>query len=158
MGFSHYPKTVGNIVMAWVQPAPPDVSPDDALPDFIGLPFSEINLWRESLAPGKSAIAYHDAQPFTKFYGSVACDQSLEVSLTFSNDEVDAKGHWITDENIHRLHYDALGQRQNYDPMRSEQTSKIFTLILGRWLRVEIKNTGKAPSEFLRAYIRGSVF
>jgi hypothetical protein len=158
VGFSHYPKTVGNIVMAWVQPAPPDVPPDDGLPDFIGMPFSEINLWREPIAPGKSVIAYHDAQPFTKFYGSACCDQSLEVTLTFSNDEVDANGHWITDENIHRLHYDVLGQRQNYDPTKSEQTSKIFALILGRWLRVEIKNTGKQPSEFLRAYIRGSVF
>ena len=109
MGYSHYPKTVGNIVMAWVQPPPPDVPPGDEMPDFVGRPFSEINLWKEPLAPGKSVVSYHDAQPFTKFYGSVACDQPLEVNLTFSNDEVDAAGHWITDENIDQLHYDALG-------------------------------------------------
>lgn len=158
MGFSHYPKTVGNIVMAWVQPPPPDVPPGAEMPDFVGAPFSEINLWKKPLAPDASVIAYHDAQPFTKFYGSVACDQPLEVTLTFSNDEVDEKGHWITDENIGQLHYDALGQRQNFDPKKPEQSSKIFTLILGRWLRVEIKNMGTRAPEFLRAYVRGSVF
>ena len=158
MGYSHYPKTVGNIVMAWVQPPPPDVPPGDEMPDFVGRPFSEINLWKEPLAPGKSVVSYHDAQPFTKFYGSVACDQPLEVNLTFSNDEVDAAGHWITDENIDQLHYDALGQRQSYDPKKQEQTSKIFTMIYGRWIKVEIKNVGDRPSKFLRAYVRGSVF
>lgn len=158
MGYSHYPKTVGNIVMAWIQPPPPDVPPENGKPDFVGRPFSEINLWKEPIAPGASVVSYHDAQPFTRFYGSVTCDQPLEVSLTFSNDEVDVEGHWVTDENIARLHYDVLGLRQLYDPKRSEQTSKLFSMIFGRWICVEIKNVGDREPDFLRAVVRGSVF
>lgn len=158
MPYSHYPKTVGNIVMAWVQPPPPDVVPGEGLPDFVGAPFSEINLWREPIGPGSSVVGYHDAQPFTRFYGSIACDQPLEVSLMFSNDEVDEAGHWVTDGNIAQLHYDVVALKQTYDPKKPEQASKLFSMIFGRWIRVEIKNVGDLAPTFLRTYVRGSVF
>jgi hypothetical protein len=155
--YSHYPKTVGNIVMAWVQPPPPDIAPDEGMPNFVGAPFSEINLWKKPIAPGTSVVGYHDAQPFTRFYGTVACDQPLEVMLTFSNDEVAADGHWVTDENISSLNYDGIGLRQLYDPKKPE-TSKFFSMIFGRWIRVEIKNVGDRAPTFQRLYVRGSVF
>jgi hypothetical protein len=143
--------------MAWVQPPPPDVPPDDGMPDFVGAPFSEINLWKEPIAPGTSVVGYHDAQPFTRFYGTVACDQPLGVTLTFSNDEVAADGHWVTDANIRSLNYDGIGLRQLYDPKKPE-TSKFFSMIFGRWIRVEIKNVGDRAPTFQRLYVRGSVF
>jgi len=158
MPFSHYPKTVGNIVFAWVQPAPPNVEPEKGRPNFLGRPFSELNRFDKVIEPGGSVVGYHDAQPFTRFYGSIACDQSLSVSLTFSNDEVAADGHLVDDSNIGALYYDALGVRQLYDPTKHEQTSKIFSMIFGRWIRVEIKNVGAKEPTFLRCYVRGSVF
>ena len=102
--------------------------------------------------------AFHDAQPFTRFYGSIACDQPLDISLVFSNEEVDAKGHVVCDENIEALNYDAWGAHQAYDPAKQEQTGKIFSMIFGRWIRVEIKNLGEAEPAFLRIFLRGSVF
>lgn len=111
-----------------------------------------------TLGPGASVVAFHDAQPFTRFYGSIACDVPLDVSLTFSNDEVDAEGHVVTDDNIHVLNYDAFGVRQLYDPAKQEQTGKYFSMIFGRWIRVEVKNVGERPLAILRFYLRGSVF
>jgi hypothetical protein len=156
--FSHYPKTVTNIVFAWVQPAPPDVEHKNGTPNFLGQSFSKTNRFRESLVPGSSVFGYHDAQPFTRFYGSVACDQPLAVSLSFSNDEVDAEGNYIGDHNIRSLHYDAFGAQQLYDPRKQEQTGKIFSMIFGRWIRVEAKNLGDEDPSFIRLYVRGSVF
>lgn len=158
MPFSHYPKTVDNIVMAWVQPPPPDIPPQEGFPDFLGRPFSAMNRWREAVSPGKTLVGYHDAQPFTRLFGSIACDQPLDVSLAFSNDEVDVEGHWITDKNIDSLHYDAYGTRRLYDPTKQEQTGHFFTMIFGRFVRVEIKNIGNAVPSFQRVYVRGSVF
>jgi len=158
MPFSHYPKTVGNIVLAWVHPSSPDVPPADGMPDFLGLPFSELNLARGPLGPGTVATGYHDAQPFTRFYGSIACDQRLDVCLSFSNDEVDVLGRPVTDESLPTLNYDALGARVLYDPTRQEQVGKFFTMIFGRWLRVEVKNVGEAETARVRLYVRGSVF
>jgi hypothetical protein len=158
MPLTHYPKTVQNIVMAWVQPPPPDVAPDEGMPDFVGAPFSEINLWKEPIAPGTSVVGYHDAQPFTRFYGSIFSSQPLEVSLSFSNDEVDADGHWITDENISSINYDVEALKQLYDSKKQAQTGKFFVTIFGRFLRGEIKNVGDVPTEKIRVYVRGSVF
>lgn len=158
MSYSHYPKIVGNIVFAWVQPAPPDVEPKSGSPNFLGQPFSKTNRFREPLGPGSSVFGYHDAQPFTRFYGSVACDRALDVSLAFSNDEVDAEGNPINDDNISSLHYEAYGDRKLYDPTRQEQTGKILSMIFGRWIRVEAKNLDETPPSFLRLVIRGSVF
>lgn len=158
MPFSHYPKTVGNVVLAWVQPPPPDVGPDEDLPDFVGQPFSELNSFDKAIEPGESVVGYHDAQPFTRFYGSIASDQPLEVTISFSNDEVDPDGHWITDDNVHRLNYDAEALSLAYDPEKQRQTGKFFVTIYGRFLRVQIKNVGEAPTEELRAWVRGSVF
>jgi hypothetical protein len=158
MPLTHYPKTSANLVFAWVQPPPPNVKPTEGLPDFLGRPFSELNLWKEPLAPGKSVVGYHDAQPFTRFYGSAASSQKLEISLTFSNDEVDAKGHFVTDDNLGSLNYDALGLRQIYDPTYQEQTGRFFSMIFGRWIRIEIKNVGEAETALLRVFLRGSVF
>jgi hypothetical protein len=158
MPFSHYPKTVGNIVSAWVQPSPPDMVPEKTRPDFLGRPFSEMNRFREPIAPGAVVVGYHDAQPFTRFYGSIFADQPLTVTLSFSNDEVAADGHWITDDNIHELHYDAEALRQIYDPQKQGPTGKFFCTIFGRFLRVEVKNTGDAPTKELRVVVRGSVF
>jgi len=158
MPFSHYPKTVWNIVFACVQPPPPDIPPEKGKPNFLGLPFSKLNRFRGPLEPGACLVGHHDAQPFTRFFGSIASDQPLEVSLTFSSDEVDAEGRHVSDQNIGRLHYDALGVRQTYDPTKQDQTGKIFSMIFGRWIRIEAKNVGKETPKFLRLYIRGSVF
>lgn len=158
MAYTHYPKTVKNIVFAWVQPAPPDVKRAKGRPNFVGRPFSELNRFRQALGPGESVIGFHDAQPFTRFYGSIACDQPLDVILTFSNDEVDVNGNPVNDRNIGDLHYDAPGARQLYDPTKQDQTGRIFTMIFGRWIRFEAKNVGMAEPTFLRLYIRGSVF
>jgi hypothetical protein len=123
-----------------------------------GRPFSALNQFRGALTPGQSVVGYHDAQPFTRFYGSVACDVALEISLLFSNDEIDKDGRPIDDANITALNYDALGARQSYDPTKQDQTGRFFALIFGRWLRFEIKNVGESPTTFLRAFVRGSVF
>ena len=158
MPFSHYPKTVDNIIMAWVQPPPPNVPPQEGLPDFIGRPFSELNLCKEPIGSDKAVVGYHDAQPFTRLFGSIHCDRPLDVSLTFSNDEVDVNGHWITDDNIGSLNYVAHGTRRLYDPAKQEQTGHFFTMIFGRFVRVEVKNTGTDETTFIRIYVRGSVF
>lgn len=102
--------------------------------------------------------AYHDAQPFTRFYGSVAADQPLEVSIAFSNEETDADGYYVNDDNIASLHYDAEALKQLYDPAKQAQTGKWFATIFGRYLRVEVKNVGTKPTSNLRVFVRGSVF
>lgn len=158
MSFTHYPKIVKNIVFAWVQPAPPDVKPKKGRPNFVGRPFSELNRFREPLAPDASDVAFHDAQPFTRFYGSIASDQPLEMTISFSNDEVDAEGNPINDANISELHYDAAALTQFYDPTKQSATGKYFCTIFGRWIRVEVKNVGSDPTSELRVYVRGSVF
>jgi hypothetical protein len=158
MAFTHYPKTVKNVVLAWVQPPPPDVAREAGRPDFLGRPFSELNRFREPVGPGGGVVGYHDAQPFTRFYGSVACSASLEVTISFSNDEVAPDGHWVTDDNISALHYDAEALKQLYDPQKAQQTSRFFVTIFGRWLRVGIKNVSETPTEFMRVFVRGSVF
>jgi hypothetical protein len=155
---THYPKTVENLVFAWVQPRPPDVRPKKGLPDFLGRPFSELNRFKKALAPGESVVGYHDAQPFTRFYGSFASEQSLEITLSFSNDEVTSDGHWVTDGNIDTLNYDAEALRQIYDPKKASVTGRFFVTIFGRWLRVQVRNLGEGSTETLRIYVRGSVF
>jgi len=132
--------------------------PKKGLPNFLGAPFSSMNRFRAPIEPGQSVFGYHDAQPFTRFYGTIACDQSLDVSILFSNDEVDAGGNYVSDNNIGSLNYDGFGARQAYDPQKQEQTGKIISLIFGRWIRVEAKNTGKQAPTFLRLCVRGSVF
>ena len=158
MPLTHYPKTSDNLVFAWVQPPPPDVAPVEGLPDFLGRPFSELNRFKDPIPPGGSVVGYHDAQPFTRFYGGVCADQKLDIALAFSNDEVASDGRVVRDDNISELNYDVLGVRQLYDPAKHEQTSKIFTMIFGRWIRIEIKNVGERETSLLRAVIRGSVF
>lgn len=153
MPFSHYPKNSFNLIFAWVQPAPPDRTP------FLGQPrFADLNRFEAPLDPGQSVVAYHDAQPFTRFYGSLASDQLLEMTLSFSNEETAEDGHWVTDDNIASLHYDAEALRQLYDPAKQAATGKFFATIFGRYIRVAVKNTGTAPTKTLRALIRGSVF
>lgn len=117
-----------------------------------------MNLFRVPIGPGESVVAYHDAQPFTRFYGSVACSCALEVTIAFSNDEVDPEGRVIGDSNIGTLHYDAEALRQLYDPSKQAQTGRFFSTIYGHWIRVEVKNVGTEPTRELRAYVRGSVF
>jgi hypothetical protein len=91
-------------------------------------------------------------------YGSVFCDQPLEVVLSFSNDEVAPDGDWVKDENLKELHYDAEALRQLYDPKKQGPTGKFFSTIYGRWLRIEVKNLGTAPTSEMRVFVRGSVF
>jgi hypothetical protein len=155
---THYPKTAENLVFAWVQPRPPDVRPKKGLPDFLGRPFSELNRFDKPIAPQQSVVGYHDAQPFTRFYGSIASDQPLEVTITFSNDEVDGEGRHVSDDNISKLRYDAEALRQLYDPNKQGPTGKYFVTIFGHWIRVEVKNVGEKPTGELRVYVRGSVF
>jgi len=158
MPFSHYPKTVNNIVMAWVQPPPPDVPRGKGLPDFLGRPFSEINLWKVPLLPGQSVVGYHDAQPFTRFYGSIGCDQKLQLKASFSNDEVAPDGHWVTDANLPSLHYDAQPLIHAYDPDQQALTGRFWFTIFGRWLKIELLNVSDRAPAAMRLYVRGSVF
>ena len=63
----------------------------------------------------------------------------------------------VSDGNIDALNYDALGVHVVYDPKKQE-TGRFFVVIYGRWIKIEIKNLGDQEPEFLRAYVRGSVF
>lgn len=91
-------------------------------------------------------------------YGTIASDQPLEVTFAFSNEETGSNGCFVSDGNIHELNYDGEALRQMYDPAKQGSTGKYFVMIYGRWLRVEIKNVGTAPTERLRVFVRGSVF
>jgi hypothetical protein len=150
--FSHYPKLTANVIFAWVWPAPPD------RPNFLHLPrLSRLNRMGGPLMPGDSLVAYHEGINFTRFYGSIVADQRLEATFAFSNDEVAPDGHWVNDDNLKDLHYDAMALRKEYDPKKPDAAGYLVT-IYGRWLRVTVKNLGDAPTEFLRVYVRGSVF
>ena len=117
-----------------------------------------MNLATGTLAPGESFVAYHSSQNFTRFFGSIAADQPVEVECTFSNDEVTDDGDWVTDENMKTLHYDAEALKVAYDPTKQAATGKFLVTIFGRWLRVSVKNVGTTPMEKYRIYVRGSVF
>lgn len=80
------------------------------------------------------------------------------MTLSFSNEETDADGFYVTDENIATLNYDVEALKQAYDPAKQAQTGKWFATIFGRYLRVEVKNVGKESTKFLRVFVRGSVF
>lgn len=152
MPFTHYPKLVANVIFAWVQPPPPDKK------NFLNQPrFKKLNRFREPLPPKKSVVAYHEAQNFTRFYGSIYADQPLEVTFSFSNDEVDDDGNWVTDNNLPSLHYDAEALKKAFDPKKSGQGGFLVT-IYGRWLKVEVTNVGDKPTEKMRVIVRGSVF
>jgi hypothetical protein len=151
--FTHYPKLAANVIFAWVQPPPPDK------PGFLNQPrFASLNRFTEALAPGQVVVGYQEAQNFTRFYGSIAADQKLEVTFTFSNDEVGPDGSPVTDDSLPLLNYDAEALKQLYDPTKQGATGKYFVTIFGRWLRVEVKNTGEKATEKLRVFVRGSVF
>lgn len=153
MPFTHYPKLADNIIFAWVQPPPPKKK------SFLNMrSFSELNRFDKPIEPNESVVAYQDAQNFTRFYGSIASDQKLEVTFSFSNEEVDEKGYWIGDDNITGLNYDAEALKQIYDPAKQGASGKYFVTIFGRWLKVEVKNVGDKPTETLRVFVRGSVF
>lgn len=138
-------------------PAPPD-KPHPHLP----LPLlSEVNRATGPLEPGKVIRVYHEAQNFTRFYGSITADQPLEIACSFSNDEVFLEGgEHVNDTNIHLLNYDAEALRQTFDPAKPKASngSKFFVTIFGRWICFELTNKGTAPTQFVRAYLRGSVF
>lgn len=153
MPFTHYPKLASNVIFAWVQPPPVDK------PGFLNQPrFSLLNRFKKPLEPGETVVDYQEAQNFTRFYGSIAADQKLEVTFTFSNDEVGPDGDYITDEMLPKLNYDAEALKQLYEPTKQGATGKYFVTIFGRWLRVEVKNAGDKPTEKLRVFVRGSVF
>ena len=126
---------------------------------FFGQPkFSTLNLFDKPLEPGVVVSAFHDAQPFTRFYGSVASDQPLEMTLAFSNEETDTNGDYVTDDNIASLNFDAEALKQMYEPTKQGPTGKYFCTIFGRYFRVQLKNVGTKPTDFLRVFVRGSVF
>lgn len=153
MPFTHYPKLAANVIFAWVQPPPPDEK------GFLNQPrFSSLNRFTKPLVPEQTVVGYQEAQNFTRFYGSIAADQKLEVTFTFSNDEVGPNGHPVSDESLPRLNYDAEALKQLYEPTKQGATGKYFVTIFGRWLRVEVKNVGDKPTERLRVFVRGSVF
>lgn len=132
--------------------------PADKL-NFLNHPrFDRINLVKEPLPAGATVVAHHSAQNFTRFYGSIKCDQPLEILFEFSNDEVTDEGDWVTDASMSTLSYDAEALRLAYDPAKQAATGKYLVTIYGRWLRVQIKNTGSKPAEKMRVYVRGSVF
>ena len=113
-----------------------------------------------ALQPGASFVAYHSAQNFTRFFGSLASDQPLELGCSFSNDEVAPSGEAICDENLKDLFYDAEALHQAFDPTKPKINNggKFFITIFGRWICVELTNRGSAPTSVLRAYLRCSVF
>ena len=153
MAFTHYPKNSSSVIFAWVYPRPPDK------PNFLNHPrFNTLNLATAPLQPGESVVACHSANDFTRFFGSIACDQPIDASFHFSNDETTDQGDFVTDENMGSLHYDAEALRLAYDPTKQAATGKWLCTIYGRWIRVSMTNTGKAPITYLRAYVRGSVF
>lgn len=147
---THYPKTENNIICAWVWPRPPDQPPFKA-----SMPrFSETNLADRALAPKDQFVTHHSVLGCTRLYVSFFADQPLDVAFEFSNDEVGPDGSWVTDKTMPELNWDVLdgktykvGERKGH-----------WILILGRWLRVTVKNTGVAPVDGLRVYVRGSVF
>jgi hypothetical protein len=153
MPYTHYPKLSSNIIFAWVWPRPPAAEPFYGSP-----PFDKLNRMAEPLAADAAVVGYHEAQGFTRFYGTIASDQPLDVSFRFSNDEVAPDGHWVNDENLALLNYDGWALRQAYEPGKQEQTGKYLVTIYGRWLRVQIRNMGVEPATFCRVYVRGSVF
>ena len=153
MPYAHYPKTIENLLFAWVWPRPPRKR------GFLGSPsFAKRNLAKAKLKAGEEVVAYHDATSFTRIFGSIACDQPLEVTVDFANDECDDEGNPVSDANIAKLHYDAQALKQAYDPDKQAATGKYFTMIFGRWLRVTVKNTGSKDAKLLRVFARGSVF
>lgn len=155
MPMTHYPKQAVNVLVAWVWPHPRDK------PNFLNFPrFSTVNQLKAPLEPNKSVTFYHEAQNFTRFFGSLFSEQSLELACSFSNDEVAPDGSWVTDENLKDLHYDAEALRQTFDPTKPALSngSKFFFPIFGRWVRVELTNKGKEATKELRVFIRCSVF
>lgn len=145
-------------MFAWCQPAPPIVPISVGVPNFLGRSFWEMNQFKEPISTDGSVIGHHDAQPFTRFYGTLFCDQPLEFTILFSNDEVSPDGRVVCDDNIHELHYDGEALRQRYDPKKQAATGKFFVTIYGRFLRAEVKNLGPDPTRELRVFVRGSVF
>src|SRR4051812_30129959 len=93
MPFTHYPKLDSNVVFQWRWPIVP------VKPAFLGRKHPK-NLLTEQLKPGDKLVAYHSAQNFTRFYGSIYADVPLEVVFSFSNDEYDDEGDWVNDKNI----------------------------------------------------------
>ena len=155
MPFTHYPKQANNLLVAWVWPPPPDKK------NFLSFPrFSEVNLLREPLKPGETVRFFHEAQNFTRFFGTLASDQPLQITCAFSNDEVAPDGEYVCDENLKDLNYDGLALDQAFDPKKPPLSngSKFFAVIFGRWIRVELTNKGEVPISFVRVYVRCSVF
>lgn len=152
MPFTYYPKNSHNLICAWVQPAPPDEAPFNGQPRF-----ALFNRFEKELQPEQIVSAYHDAQAFTRFYGSIASDQPLELTLSFSNEETAKDGQYITDDNIVDLNFDAEALKQAYDPSQQAQTGLYTSLVYGRYLRVDVKNIGYKPTGFMRVFVRGTV-
>lgn len=153
MGFSHYPKTSDNLVFAWRWPQPP------IHPPFPGFrPFSEVNRADGNLDPEHEWVAYADAIGFTRLFFSVKSDQKLLVSLDFSDQETDAYGLRVSDDNISKLDYYVLAKEHHYDPENHRRTCKFFEIAQGRWMRLAIRNVSETPISRIDAYLRGSVF
>jgi hypothetical protein len=163
MPFTHYPKLDSNVIFLWRLPIVPNK------PAFLGRKHPK-NLIEGPLKPGETLVAYHSSQNFTRFYGSIYADVPLEITFTFSNDEYDDNGDFVTDANISKLHYDAEAERKLYT---ARSNGKFFVTIFGRWLRVEVhypikkefdENEDLQPDpnqkncEELRLTVRASVF
>ncbi len=149
MDFSHYPRLENDLVLSWHWPRPPDCPPFKSLPAF-----GPRNRALEALAPGAAIVGYHSAANFTRFLGSLACDQPLSLLVQFSNDEVAPDGNYVQDSNVATLNWDLLAAEKSYKP--GESHSGFWAIRLGKWLRVEVTNLGDKPTSFLRVYVRGS--
>ncbi len=53
------------------------------------------------------------------------------------------------------LHYDVIERTVKYQP---GERKGHWILILGRWIRVTVKNAGSQSATDYRVYVRGSVF
>jgi hypothetical protein len=147
---THYPKTENNIICAWVWPRPPVMPPFKAsMPNF-----AATNLADRALAAGNTFVAHHSALGCTRLYTSFAADQPLEISFEFSNDEIGPDGSWVTDATLPLLNWDVLDAKT----YKVGDHKGNWILILGRWLRVTVKNTGTKSIKEMRVYCRGSVF
>lgn len=142
------------------------------------------------LAPGDELVEYRHAVNFTRFYGSVYAPEPLEVAVWFANDQMVKAiapyttasgvvfdraidpGHQkyfpvknelriITDEDLPRLHYDALGTRVKYVPPTADKDpigDKVIVTIYGVYMKLSVRNTSAKTIDNYRVTICGSVF
>jgi hypothetical protein len=145
--FTHYPKLEKNLVHSAYWRGEGDIR------NTMGVP----------LGPGETITGFASAINFTRFYGSIFADQPLQLVLSFGNDEDHAlpDPRYPDTEELQDLtdpadaHYDVVAQEVMSEGGAGEG---FFCIIYGKWLKIEITNTGDEPVKVLRCFTRASVF